>query len=352
MATEITLKQAADLIGAIGKDVTVLLEGEPGIGKSALLAALKERFPTHDAVYIDCTTKDLGDLFMPKVVEENGHHIVRFVPNAQFMVHTGRPAIICFDELGKTSMRSVLNGLLPMLHERRVGDDRMHPETILFATTNLTTDGVGDMIPAHARNRMCVVKVRKPSSDEWLRWAEGHNIAPEIMAFVRQYPHCMASYSDPSQKDNYYIYQPSRTQIAYVTPRSLHKASSVVHMRHAIGTEATIAGLAGLLGESAARDMTAFLLVADKLPSFDDVMKDPKNAKVPDDAAAVMVLVFGLLQKIESTTMTAIMTYVCRLPKEAQAVFFDMTLGSSTKVNIAVRNPDFKKWATANGYLF
>lgn len=351
MAIELTLKQAAALILNTGKDGTVLLEGEPGIGKSQLAETLAAALPSHDHVYIDCTTKDLGDFFMPYIDEVNGQKVVRFTPNSQLCVHTGRPAIICFDELGKVAMRSVLNAVLPILHERRVGEFKLHPDTILFATTNLSTDGIGDMIPAHARNRMCVVKVKKPSSDEWLAWAQDNGIAPEIQAFVRQYPQVLASYTDPSQKDNHYIYQPTKQQTAFVTPRSLHKASAVVSKRHLLGPEATMAGLSGWLGEMGARDLSAFLAVADKLPSYEAVLKDPSTAPVPKDAAAVMVLVFGLLAKISADTMDPTMTYINRLPKEAQAVFFDMAINGS-KANIAVRNAAFKKWAQVNNYLY
>lgn len=348
----INLKEAADLIATIGHEVTVLLQGEPGVGKSALLNTLKERFPSHDAVYIDCTTKDLGDFFMPQVVEENGHRVVRFVPNAQFMVHTGRPAIICFDELGKTAMRSVQNAVLPILHERRVGDARLHPQTIVFATTNLSTDGVGDQVPAHARNRMCSVTVRKPTAGEWLGWADRHGVAAEICAFVKQFPHVMASYTDSSQKDNPYIYQPSKSQLAFVTPRSLEKASAVVKGRALLGHNATANALAGLLGPVAAADMTTFLTVADALPTLDSVTSDPEKAKVPADAAAIMVLIFGLLRHATTENLAAIMTYLRRLPKEAQSVFFEQALMSDEKTKIFIRNAAFKQWATANSYLY
>jgi MoxR-like ATPase len=356
MAVELTLKQAASLIANTGTEGTILLEGEPGIGKSMLLNTIYDMVKGTsnepiDKVYFDCTTKDLGDFFMPRVEEENGFKVIRFSPNAQLSVHTNRPSIICFDELGKVAMRSVLNAALPILHERRVGDYQMHPKSIIFATTNLTTDGVGDMIPPHARNRMCVVKVKKPSADEWLAWAADNNIAPELQALVKQFPQMMASYTDPSQKDNHYIFHPTKQQTSFVTPRSLHKASAVVEKRHLFDRQTTMAGMAGWLGEAAARDAVAFLDVADTLPSYDSIVKDPAMAAVPKDAAAVMVVVFGLLQRIAADNMTAIMTYMNRIPKEAQAVFFDFAI-SGQRANIAVRNSAFKQWAADNNYLY
>ena len=65
MNNTITLKQAEDLIASVGKDVTVHIKGQPGIGKSTLLQTLSARFDTHIPVYIDCADLDLGDLAMP-----------------------------------------------------------------------------------------------------------------------------------------------------------------------------------------------------------------------------------------------------------------------------------------------
>lgn len=65
MQQTVNLKQAEELIATVGKDITVHLRGQPGIGKSSILKTLASRFPTHIPVYIDCADLDLGDLAMP-----------------------------------------------------------------------------------------------------------------------------------------------------------------------------------------------------------------------------------------------------------------------------------------------
>src|SRR5690606_37103789 len=104
------------------------------------------------------------------------------------------------------------------------------PDSIVFGTTNLASDGVGDALQAHARNRVCFVQISKPSADEWLEWAANNGVAPEVMAWVREYPHCLASYTD-GDDDNPYVFNPKRTKAAFVSPRSLHKASHIVAQR-------------------------------------------------------------------------------------------------------------------------
>ena len=70
METTISLNEAENLIAEVGKDLTVHLRGQPGIGKSTLLTTLAERFPDHTPVYIDCADLDLGDLAMPAMNHE------------------------------------------------------------------------------------------------------------------------------------------------------------------------------------------------------------------------------------------------------------------------------------------
>ena len=61
----VNLNQAASLIRNIGTTNTVLLEGQPGVGKSAVLKMLATELPDYMPCYIDCANLDLGDLGMP-----------------------------------------------------------------------------------------------------------------------------------------------------------------------------------------------------------------------------------------------------------------------------------------------
>jgi type IV secretory pathway ATPase VirB11/archaellum biosynthesis ATPase len=64
----INLDQIASLIKATGHKRTTLVQGHMGTGKSSLLNALGRDLPTHTACYFDCTTKDLGDITLPNIV--------------------------------------------------------------------------------------------------------------------------------------------------------------------------------------------------------------------------------------------------------------------------------------------
>ena len=344
METTVSLKEAENLIAEVGKDLTVHLRGQPGIGKSTLLTTLAKRFPDYEPVYIDCADLDLGDLAMPAMNHET--KTTAFYPNERFAIHKGRPVLVMLDEITKAS-EPVKNMLLPVMLERRLGAVEFHPDSIVFSTGNLTTDAVGDHLKAHAKNRVTQVTVRNPSDEEWVEWAQYNQQAPEVMAWVNQFPHCMSCYTDKSQEENLYIYNPTKQQDAFVSPRALAKASFIVKARHELGENATMVALAGTIGEAAARDMSAFFSLADGLPTREAVYSSPDTAKLPDDPAARVILVMREIQAYNKKTFEAVVKYMTRLPKELQALFFHSITKSPHQFEVAKLKP-FTDWVNKN----
>jgi hypothetical protein len=164
--------------------------------------------------------------------------------------------------------------------------------------------------------------VRKPSAEDWLQWAVSSNIDPVVMAWVDRFPHALASYMDEGQESNPYIFNPKKMQGSYVSPRSLQLVSNdVIRYRDKLTSNALLASMIGTIGESGARDMHAFVEYQDQLPSWEEVVKHPKTAKLPDSPGACAVMVFGGVARIERDTITPFMEYIQRMDAEWQAAF-------------------------------
>lgn len=351
----VNLSQAANLIRNVGTTNTLLLRGQPGIGKSSILQALERELPDYQICYIDVANLDLGDLGMPVIDKDT--MVTNYAPNARFGVGKGqtRPVVLMLDELGKAS-RPVLNMLLPVILENRIGDVPLPTGSIVFGTTNLDTDGVGDNIPAHAFNRMTVVTVANPTADEWIDWASGHAVAPEVMAFAKQYPQVFDCYADLDKKEkNPYIFNPMTGNVrAFCSPRSLVKASNIVKQRSVLGS-ALIPALAGTVGESAARDMEALVNLADQLPLFENIIKAPTKAKVPDSVGALFILSFMLAGRVDASNLDAVMDYAERMSAvsfEAHALFITSLASNKSKVGMACMNRKFTSAAAKLGKYF
>jgi len=341
----ITLKQAANLIRT-NPTTRFLLQGEPGIGKSSLLESIADSLGFEHA-YIDVPNMDLGDIAMPVI--DHDTKTTRYYPNARFKIHEGKPLVIMLDEFTKGA-DPVKNMLHPMLEKAnpRLGDISISKDTIVFLTGNLTTDGVGDSLKAHSRNRLVPVTIAKPDAEQWIEWAIGKGIEPEVIAWVNRFPQVLASYTDGGQSDNPYIYNPKKPMTAFVSPRSLETASNIVRSRKENDADSVIAALTGAIGESGARDMQAYIEFSDQLPTWEATIKDPKNTKIPTSAGACAIVVFGAIARVEKDTIDAFMEYLERFDAEWQAVFAINIAKSQAKQSIAFSAKAFTAWVAKN----
>ena len=339
------LTQFANSVLTIGATNTILAQGEPGIGKSSVLKMLKKRLSdTHNISYIDCAQLDLGDFALPFVVsiddtndtynDTGAKKVTRFAPNARFRAHEGKPVVVMLDELGKAA-RPVQNVLLTLLLEHRIGDVVLPEGSIVFATTNLSSDGVGDKIEAHARNRMVIVNIDKPTVEQWCEWALYADVAPEILAFVEAFPQVLASYTTlAAGEKNPYIFDPRTTgNNAFVTPRSLEAASNIVKQRATLGTHVTTELLSGCVGRSAAADMATFISFGDQMPQWTTIMQAPDKAPVPESPIVRTMLVRNAVQRVSQGDVSSVdiaekrvemdqwMKYLERLEPELVALF-------------------------------
>jgi hypothetical protein len=180
--------------------------------------------------------------------------------------------------------------LAPIIYERRVGNYHLPEGSIVFGCTNLGVEGLGDTLQAHLRNRLIVVRMRKPTATEWLKWAEDAGIDPVVMAFVHQNDRVMHSFLDYEpggsfhkggidlSKENPYIFNPRSEQDGYASPRSLHAASDIVKCKTELDDATMFAALCGALGSSCAGTLNAFVKFEQDITDYALVIADPGGA--------------------------------------------------------------------------
>jgi AAA domain (dynein-related subfamily) len=348
LSRRVNFAETVDIIMNSG-DNSVHLTGEPGVGKTAMHKEIIKR-TGYKGIYIDGPNTDVGQSGMP--IPNHDTRTLDFYPAGNYGLHTNEPLVIMIDEWTKTD-DYVRNTLHPLLHERRLGNFELHPDSIVFTTGNMDSDGVGDSAKAHTRNRQTWLTYMKPTAKEWCAWATNNGVAPEVIAWVHEYEHCMMSYMDGGQDKNPYIFNPNdASQIAFVSPRSLVKASHWVTKRDKITENAFIATLDGTIGFSASRDMQAYIELADQLPTREAIETSPDTAIVPNSPAAQCILVFKAVAVATKDNFATWMRYIKRMPKEVQAVFINSLLEVQTKKSWAMTHPTFVTWARENQYMF
>lgn len=386
----LSLRQAANLITTIGRKRTVLLQGPMGSGKSSVLSNILEQLnrtrttdtdtdtdadtdipPTkYTAVYLDCNTKvDSGDLFMVQygseeyVDEADGGRKTRqtktflTVPHEELGLHLTTPIVLMIDELGKAH-RSVKLAMLRLMLERKSAGYNLHPDSIVFATTNVATEGLGDLLQAHELDRIIPIQTRNPTNIEWMEdFAIGAGIDPSVMSWAKEHPelfHDFRMYDNA--EGNAYIPHPRRPGGGKgVTPRGLHAVSDVLKERAYMDTQTLKHAMAGAIGQRGALDLAAYVTLADQLPSLDQLKHSPDTAPVPTSASAIMMVVYRSLQVIDRSWVKPWMAYMDRLPKEAAAVFVAGVRHEryNPAQRAAVMNiVEYQDWCVANGHMF
>lgn len=349
--TGLSHKEVANLVASC-PEIRVLVEGEPGIGKTALREDLVRLTGIKSVALINAPEMCDGDAALPFLNHET--KTTGFYPNERFRMHLGEPVIIIIDELGKAS-ESVRNMLHPLLEEGypRLGNVELPAGSYVVNLTNMRTDGVGDNYKAHTLNRLTRVRMRKPTADEWVEdYAVNADVHETLIAFSKGPAggQLFASYTEPGQEDNYYIFNPRRPDAPCWTPRSASRASHIVKRRDLIGEAAMLEALCGTIGEKAAHDLNAYVQFQSELPSWRQIVENPTTTPVPRSAGAMAVLVFGAINKVDTDTINPFMKFIDRSDATWVATFCT-TLARSKNAKVGFDSKAFTDWVRNNNDL-
>ena len=330
---QVTLKQAFDYIRVLGSTNTFFLMGQPGIGKSAMFTQLTKELPDYTHAFIDASQLDLGDVAMPVVDRER--MVTNYAPNARFGLSrdSDRPVLIFIDEFSKAPT-PVMNMLWPLIHEKRLGDIKAHPASIIVANGNLQTDGVGDKIPAQGYNRMTVLDVANPTADAWIEWAVENDVDPAVIKFAYDNPEIFERYDSLTNPKNPHVFNPLTGNVrSYCSPRSLERASHIVKARVRLGD--ILPALAGTIGEPSARLLEAAIQLDDRLTPLALIEANPQSAAIPQDIGAYFLMAFKLATKASAQNLTPFCKYVERwISFEAAHLFVATLCASKAKLPI------------------
>lgn len=362
MSKFLNANQTVSAIKAFGHRRTIVIQGENGIGKTAIFHMLKHmpEFKGHIAVDpIDCTQLSDGSVWMPDIDRERG--VSSELPNERFGVHKGnhagidgaRPVMVFLDEIAKAP-QYIKNYLAPVVYERRVGNYHMPEGSLVICATNLGIEGLGDNIAAHLRNRVTIVYMRKPTSDEWRQqYALPARIHEVIVGFAHEHPEAFDSFLDyepggkyadkkSELKSNGMIFNPREPQEAYCTPRSLSAASAIVeaYMDGLIDDDTLEMSLDGTVGPATRANLAAYIRFGQQTIDVADIFADPEKALVSANPSVQFMQAMKLLRKVtDRPTANAASLYVTRLKGELQAMFVNDVAKSNLIVFFATVQP-------------
>lgn len=311
---------------ALTANQTVLLIGDPGVGKSAICAKvtdeLKELFPAglHTLLGSTLDPTDIGGLPMRS---EDGKRVMR-IPLDEIYQCSVAPGVLFLDEIS-AAPGPVQAALLRLILERIAGNVKLHPDTRIVAACNPPEQApAGFELSAPLMGRMAVVNFR-PNDDEIIDFlrtlGSDEDSASPMDKAVREEAMLFAAVANVT---------PELLQIdipkhcvnggqPWASPRSCERMIRARAAAQVIGMDllgdAVYAITAGSMGERAATVYNGVVRMITELPSVDDIVANPASCACPSDKAK-QVAALGLMPRIAQKNLWAAYIYAVRLNRE------------------------------------
>jgi len=237
----ITLSQAKQLIRCLAQRQSLLLLSPPGVGKSdtVVQAAFESGLPCRSLLGTQIAPEDVSGI--PRIIGERSV----FCPPRILLPEQPEPFCLFLDELPACTP-DIQKAFYSLLLERRLGEHKLPPGTWVVAAGNRAEDrALVRTISSALVNRVIVLQIRV-DVDEWLAWAESHQIRGDVRTFIRDNRDAL-------------MREVPREPIPFSTPRSWALLSQALDLAAAAGIldrDVCYALAAGRVSPEDAQDLT------------------------------------------------------------------------------------------------
>ena len=250
--------------------LSLMLWGPPGIGKSSIVAAVARQ---HELRLVDLRLSQLAPTDLRGLpVAENG--VSRWFP-PEFLPTDGR-GILFLDEINMAppAMQGIAQQLIL---DRQVGSYRVPEGWFIWAAGNRKSDRAAVFeMPSALANRFIHLDLA-PDLDSFKAWGLTTGISEQVLAFLAFRPTL--------------LHQIDAQRPAWPSPRSWAMADRL--RRATLSVEPAI-------GPGAAGEFEAFCTVYEKLPDLDSILTGMGKARFPDEASARYATVLGLTVRAQT----------------------------------------------------
>ncbi|MDP9388071.1 MAG: AAA family ATPase [Actinomycetota bacterium] len=274
-STSITPAQLPDVLLHVAVTRPVFIWGQPGIGKSSLVAAFAASLGLECVSLLGTQLAPEDLIGVPQIFDAPTGPRSRFCPPA--IVARDDPYCLFLDELNGAT-HEVQKAFYSLILERRLGDFHLHPEAVVIGAGNRSQDSaiVRPMSSALV-NRLVHVHL-SASPRDWLAWARAAGVHPWVLEYVALRPdHLTAA--------------PPKHEEPFSTPRSWHMLSDALHSYgDGIADDDVYVLAAGCLSPPHAGQFRAFVKQLRHAWDLDGILKGTR--RWPADPADRDVLFF------------------------------------------------------------
>jgi hypothetical protein len=332
--------RAVYLCGAIGRGKSTVIENLP----RRLSATLKGNYGFVLVSAPLMTPPDTIGYLVPNKVGERMESV--FTEPFWFRTEEGERldeydgGILFIDEMDKadTDVKKILGeGML----SGRFGPHKLPKGWVVWGAGNRSEDRSGTTKEYdHLINRRMKIDV-DDDIDALTDWMESNKVHPVGITFAKNHPEIV-------------FMAPPSVQGPWCTPRSLVQCFQYLASLSEDDGETlpmdplTMEECGGMIGPGAVAQLSAMIRLGYEMPKFQEIVTNPKKAKVPDAADAQMLVCYTLAARVDNKTIGPVMQYIERMPQE-----FTITFGKAAvkRDRELINTKEFGGWCSRNASL-
>jgi hypothetical protein len=169
----------------------------------------------------------------------------------------------------------------------------------------------------------------------WMEWANANNVHPLFKAFAEDKPNTVFGGELPEKQG------PFCTPRSFCMLEDIAKNGLIDTNGNIIDNDAFVEEATGCVGAPAARDIVTYFRFKDDVPDWDDIVKNPGSAKVPENAGGQLMVAHICAANVDDKTIDSAVAYMRRIRKEFHITFCK----AATKRNFRLVNSKaMQKW--------
>lgn len=245
----------------------LMLWGAPGVGKSTVIRKLCHELGIG---FIDIRLAQREPVDLRGLPVPDGDQ-VRWLLSSEWPREPQSRGIILFDELTAAD-RTLQVAAYELILDRSLGDLYQVPEGwMVCAAGNRSEDrAVAMTLSSALANRFCHLELQ-PDVEQWITWARGRQLHPDVISFLRFRP-------------QHFFSMEGNLERGWPSPRTWERVATLLEHADQLSPASTIGMIQGLVGQGIGLEFIAFRRWAEKLPDIDEVLAGKTECPIPERA--------------------------------------------------------------------
>lgn len=330
----VTPRQAAKFIEeCIYSGLVPFVQSSPGLGKSSIMKMIANKLELKliDHRLSTSAPEDLSGLpgFADVPVygknDEDEDIIVEYRKEAKFhpfselfplrgtLLPEGYQGWMVFLDEFNSASKAVQAASYKLILDKMSGQHHLHDNVVLTAAGNLSTDrAIVNSLSTAMQSRVVHIEM-KEDYEEWLYdVALPEKYDPRIVAYISQYPGKLMDF------------RPDHQEKTFCCPRTWEFTNRLIKGKTLDDGHAAL--LAGTITSGTAVDFVQFTKVFHNLVRIEDILQDPVNCRIPQDAGSKWAITASMMEWVTEENFGDFSIYANRFDLVFRILFFRTVL--------------------------